>query len=180
MNNFKGLHDKSKSKFYTSIGGFATAGVLVPMINNAIIEMLIGDGDDDMTDEERMEWRKKMDAYDNLPEWVRRNNFCIWIGGERFITIPLPIELRAFYGMGEMWYQAGKGNMNGIDGKVNTKKVSVDMVNQLTELLPINPLGGNGDALSVIVPDAGKPLYQAFTNRDFLGSQYIKRVIIMR
>ena len=175
LNNFKGLHDKSKSKFYTSIGGFATAGVLVPMINNAIIEMLIGDGDDDMTDEERMEWRKKMDAYDNLPEWVRRNNFCIWIGGERFITIPLPIELRAFYGMGEMWYQAGKGNMNGIDGKVNTKKVSVDMVNQLTELLPINPLGGNGDALSVIVPDAGKPLYQAFTNRDFLGKPIYKK-----
>ena len=175
LNNFKGLHDKSKSKFYTSIGGFATAGVLVPMINNAIIEMLIGDGDDDMTDEERMEWRKKMDAYDNLPEWVRRNNFCIWIGGERFITIPLPIELRAFYGMGEMWYQAGKGNMNGIDGKVNTKKVSVDMVNQLTELLPINPLGGNGDALSVIVHDAGKPLYQAFTNRDFLGKPIYKK-----
>ncbi|MCS2475547.1 hypothetical protein NXX39_20945 [Bacteroides ovatus] len=175
LNNFKGLHDKSKSKFYTSIGGFATAGVLVPMINNAIIEMLIGDGDDDMTDEERMEWRKKMDAYDNLPEWVRRNNFCIWIGGERFITIPLPIELRAFYGMGEMWYQAGKGNMNGIDGKVNTKKVSVDMVNQLTELLPINPLGGNGDALSVIVPDAGKPLYQAFTNRDFFGKPIYKK-----
>ena len=171
LNNFKGLHDKSKSKFYTSIGGFATAGVLVPMINNAIIEMLIGDGDDDMTDEERMEWRKKMDAYDNLPEWVRRNNFCIWIGGERFITIPLPIELRAFYGMGEMWYQAGKG----IDGKVNTKKVSVDMVNQLTELLPINPLGGNGDALSVIVPDAGKPLYQAFTNRDFFGKPIYKK-----
>ena len=175
LNNFKGLHDKSKSKFYTSIGGFATAGVLVPMINNAIIEMLIGDGDDDMTDEERMEWRKKMDAYNNLPEWVRRNNFCIWIGGERFITIPLPIELRAFYGMGEMWYQAGKGNMNGIDGKVNTKKVSVDMVNQLTELLPINPLGGNGDALSVIVPDAGKPLYQAFTNRDFFGKPIYKK-----
>lgn len=175
LNNFKGLHDKSKSKFYTSIGGFATAGVLVPMINNAIIEMLIGDGDDDMTDEERMEWRKKMDAYNNLPEWVRRNNFCIWIGGERFITIPLPIELRAFYGMGEMWYQAGKGNMNGIDGKVNTKKVSVDMVNQLTELLPINPLGGNGDVLSVIVPDAGKPLYQAFTNRDFFGKPIYKK-----
>lgn len=70
------------------------------MINNAIIEMLIGDGDDDMTDEKWSE--KKMDAYDNLPEWVRRNNYCIWIGGERFITIPLPIELRAFYEWGNV------------------------------------------------------------------------------
>ena len=175
LNNFKGLHDKSKSKFYTSIGGFATAGILVPMINNAIIEMLVGDGDDDMTDEERVEWMKKKDAYDNLPEWVRRNNFCIWVGGDRFITIPLPIELRAFYGLGEMWYQMGKGNMNGIDGKVDVKKASLDMVNQLTELLPINPLGGNGDGLSVLVPDAGKPLYQAFTNRDFFGKPIYKK-----
>lgn len=175
LNNFKGLHDKSKSKFYTSIGGFATAGILVPMINNAIIEMLVGDGDDDMTDEERVEWMKKKDAYDNLPEWVRRNNFCIWVGGDRFITIPLPIELRAFYGLGDMWYQMGKGNMNGIDGKVDVKKASLDMVNQLTELLPINPLGGNGDGLSVLVPDAGKPLYQAFTNRDFFGKPIYKK-----
>lgn len=175
LNNFKGLHDKSKSKFYTSIGGFATAGILVPMINNAIIEMLVGDGDDDMTDEERVEWMKKKDAYDNLPEWVRRNNFCIWVGGDRFITIPLPIELRAFYGLGEMWYQMGKGNMNGIDGKVDVKKASLDMVNQLTELLPINPLGGNGNGLSVLVPDAGKPLYQAFTNRDFFGKPIYKK-----
>jgi len=137
--------------------------------------MLIGDGDDDMTDEEQAEWIRKRDAYDNLPEWVRRSNFCIWTGGERFITIPLPIELRAFYGLGEMWYQMGKGNMNGIDGKVDVKKASVDMVNQLTELLPINPLGGNGDALSVIVPDAGKPLYQVFANRDFFGKPIYKK-----
>jgi hypothetical protein len=175
LNNFKELHGRSKSKFYTSIGGFAAAGILMPMINNAIIGMLIGDGDDDMTDEERAEWIRKRDAYDNLPEWVRRSNFCIWTGGERFITIPLPIELRAFYGLGEMWYQMGKGNMNGIDGKVDVKKASVDMVNQLTELLPINPLGGNGDALSVIVPDAGKPLYQVFANRDFFGKPIYKK-----
>ena len=175
LNNFKELHGRSKSKFYTSIGGFAAAGILMPMINNAIIGMLIGDGDDDMTDEEQAEWIRKRDAYDNLPEWVRRSNFCIWTGGERFITIPLPIELRAFYGLGEMWYQMGKGNMNGIDGKVDVKKASVDMVNQLTELLPINPLGGNGDALSVIVPDAGKPLYQVFANRDFFGKPIYKK-----
>lgn len=175
LKNFKDLHDKSKSKFYTSIGGFASAGILLPMINNAIIEMLVGDEDDDMTDEERAEWARKRSAYDNLPEWVRKNNFCIWVGGERFVTIPLPIELRAFYGLGEMWYQMGRGNMNGIDGKIDVKKASLEMVNQLTELLPINPLGGNGDALSVIVPDAGKPLYQVFRNKDFFGKPIYKK-----
>lgn len=175
LKNFNDLHEKSKPKFYTAIGGFAAAGILIPMINNAVIGMLIGDDDDDMTDEERAKWMKNRDAYDNLPEWVRRNNFCIWAGGERFITIPLPIELRVFYGLGEMWYQMGRGNLNEIDGKVDIKKVSVDMVNQLTELLPINPLGGNGDALSVIVPDAGKPLYQVFANKDFFGKPIYKK-----
>lgn len=175
LKNFKDLHDKSKSKFYTSIGGFASAGILLPMINNAIIEMLAGDEDDDMTDEERAEWARKRSAYDNLPEWVRKNNFCIWVGGERFVTIPLPIELRAFYGLGEMWYQMGRGNMNGVDGRIDAKEASVNMLNQLSELLPINPLGGNGDVLSVIVPDAGKPLYQVFRNKDFFGKPIYKK-----
>lgn len=175
LNNLKGLHDRSRGKFYTTLGGFSAAGILLPMINNFIIESLIGDGDDDMTDEERAEWKKKRDSYDNLPEWVRKNNFCLWVGGEHFITIPLPIELRAFYGLGEMWYQMGRGNMNGVDGKLDTKKASIEMVNQLTELLPINPLGGNGDAISVLVPDAGKPFYQIFTNRDFFGKPIYKK-----
>lgn len=175
LSNFKGLHDKSKPKFYATLGGFAAAGILLPMINNAIIEMLVGDGDDEMTDEERAVWKRKRDSYDNLPEWVRKNNFCLWTGGENFITIPLPIELRAFYGLGEMWYQMGRGNMNGVDGKLDVGRASLEMVNQLTELLPINPLGGNGDAVSVIIPDAGKPIYQVFANRDFFGKPIYKK-----
>lgn len=175
LKNFKDLHGKSKSKFYTTIGGFAAAGILMPMINNAIIEILVGDDDDEMTDEERAAWKIKRDSYDNLPEWVRKNNFCLWVGGEHFITIPIPIELRAFYGLGEMWYQMGRGNMNGVDGKLDAKKVSLEMVNQLTELLPINPLGGNGDAISVLVPDAGKPFYQVMRNRDFFGKPIYKK-----
>lgn len=175
LSNFKGLHDKSKAKFYTSIGGFAAAGILLPMINNFIIESLVGDEDDEMTDEERVAWKKKRDSYDNLPEWVRKNNFCLWVGGEYFITIPLPIEMRAFYGLGEMWYQMGRGNMNGVDGELDAKKVSLEMINQITELLPINPFGGNGDAISVLVPDAGKPFYQVLTNRDFFGKPIYKK-----
>lgn len=175
LNNFKELHGKSKNKFYTTVGGFAAAGILLPMLNNFIIESLVGDGDDDLTDEERAEWKRKRDAYDNLPDWVRKNNFCLWVGGEHFITIPIPIELRAFYGLGEMWYQMGRGNMNGVDGRLDVPKASMEMVNQLTDLLPINPFGGNGDALSVMVPDTGKPFYQVLTNKDFFGKPIYKK-----
>ena len=61
---------------------------LVPLMNEALISAL-GGGDDD-------------DPYANLPEWVRRNNICIYIGDGNFFTLPLGQELAAFYSLGDI------------------------------------------------------------------------------
>ncbi|WP_294477058.1 LPD38 domain-containing protein [uncultured Bacteroides sp.] len=153
LNNFYRLAKGNPKKFNSALLGFTAAGVLLPMLNEFLIDMW-GDDDD-------------KDKYDNLPEWVRRNNFCFWLGDDRFVTIPLPIELRAFYGMGEIFNQWTKGNMK-------HKNVGYELVNQITELIPLNPLGGNGDVVSSFVPDAGKPFYQVMTNKDYFGKPIYK------
>ena len=148
--NFSRLSKKNPKVFYTTLGGFTTAGFLVPVLNGIAISML-GGGDDD-------------DYYENLPEWVRRNNLCLYVGNGKFVTIPLPIELRAFYGLGEMAYQATIGG-DGNDGD----KIAYQAINQITELLPINPLGNNGDLVTTMMPDVLSPFWQIYENKDFTG-----------
>ena len=154
LNNIVRLGKKNPKKFSAYVGGFTAAGIVLPLINDLLLGMF-GGGDDD-------------EYYDNLPEWVRRNNFCIWVGGDKFLTIPLPIELRAFYGMGEIFYQVCKGNMR-------HKSIGYELMNQVTDLLPMNPIGGNGDMLGNFVPDAGKPFYQNIVNKDFFGKPVYKK-----
>ncbi len=136
--------------FAKMLAGFTWAGFMIPAFTSVAIELY---GDDD-----------ERDAYDNLPEWVRRNNFCIYVPGlkGKFVTIPLPIELRAFYGIGELCYQVSAGN-------VKPLSAPYELVNQLTDLLPVNPMGQNGDLWSSFTPDAAKPFVQIARNRDFFG-----------
>jgi len=147
--NFSRLSKKNPKAFYTTLGGFTAAGFLVPVLNGIAISMLGGDDDD---------------YYGNLPEWVRRNNLCLYAGNGKFITIPLPIELRAFYGLGEMAYQAT------ISEDTNCgDKIAYQAINQITELLPINPLGNNGDLVTTLMPDVISPFWQIYENKDFTG-----------
>lgn len=148
--NFTRMAKKNPKAFYTTLGGFTTAGFLVPMLNGIAISMLGGDDDEDY--------------YGNLPEWVRRNNLCLYAGNGKFITIPLPIELRAFYGLGEMAYQATVGK-----DETSGDRIAYQAINQITELLPINPLGNNGDLVTTLMPDVLSPFWQIYENKDFTG-----------
>ncbi len=148
--NFGHLAKKNGKGFVTLLGGFTTAGFVIPILNQLAIALIGDDGDDDY--------------YNNLPDWVRRNNLCIYTGKGKFLTIPLPIELRAFYGLGEMAYQETIGK-NGSKGD----EIAYQAINQLTELLPINPLGNNGDLVTTFMPDALKPFWQINENMDFTG-----------
>ena len=165
--NFTNLAKANPKRFSAAIGGFTAAGILLPIMNNLLIGMFGGDDD--------------KDAYENLPEWVRKNNFCFWLGGDKFLTIPIPIELRAFYGAGELFrsYMEGKGD---------NRNIGMELMGQFTELLPINPFGGGewnipkgtptknivGTVVGNLMPDAGKPVYQVAQNRNFFGKPIYK------
>lgn len=155
--NFGGLAKKSAAKLGTVVGAFSAAGFMMPFVNRWLMN-LSGDGDD-------------QDYYQNLTEWTRRNNLCIYIPYSKgeFVTIPLPIELRAFFGLGDLAYQSTIGNSD----KKGTD-IAFDALNQLTELLPLNPLGNNGDIVSTVIPDALKPVWQVKNNLDFTGRPIFK------
>jgi hypothetical protein len=123
----------------------AFTGAAVMFLLGAVIAYLGGDDDDD----------DNKNAYYNLPEYVRRSNilFCI---GDHWISIPLPVEYRAFYGMGELMTSTfnGKEHLTGAE-------IAEAIAGQVTQILPIDFLEGGG-GLNAFVPSAAKPLWEAF------------------
>lgn len=153
LSNFNRLRVKNPVKFYSALGGFMTAGMLIPVINN-LLYSIIGGGDDN--------------PYNDLPEWVRRNNLCIYAGNGQFVTIPLPIELRAFYGLGDYAYQLTSGRE-----RLTPTGLAKGTVSQIADILPLNPTGNEG--FRTFVPDALAPIFETyFWNEDFTGKPIAK------
>lgn len=148
LTNFARLAKRNPGKFAGLASSYFVLGTMMPIINAAIASTMGGDGDED--------------DYYNLPEYVRRNNICIYVGGE-WITMPLPIELRAIYGLGELasGLLSGKENMTG--GKL-TKKIA----EQVSQIMPIDMMEGGG-GFSAFVPSYVKPAYEVWTNKDWTG-----------
>ena len=66
-------------------------------------------GDDDDDDDKN--------AYYNLPEYVRRSNI-LFRAGNSWVSIPLPVEYRAVYGMGELMISVLNGKEHLTDGEI--------------------------------------------------------------
>lgn len=132
------------------LASFVASGVLAPMLS-----MMLG-GDE------------AEEAYNNLSEWDRQNNMCIWTG-DGFIKWALPQELRVFHALGDNVYRYSKGKTTGTELLVNTML-------GLTDLLPVNPLGatkmedkGWKMAANSVTPDLMKPFTQLAMNVTYTG-----------
>ena len=151
LKNMGKLMVKHPGKMATALGAYGALGFMMPLINGAMLAMF-GDDED-------------KDAYWNLPDWVRRNNIVIYVPwtDEMFITIPLPHELRPFYGMGEAAFAA-------LSGRQETVEALADAALGLTEmLLPID-LTANGKNFWVnMTPTIGQPIAQVLANVDYFG-----------
>lgn len=108
------------------------------------------------------------DQYDNLSEWERRNNICIYAGHSNWVKVPLPIELRAFYGFGDV----ALGMTNPVFR--SEKGLWLDMLSQMTQILPLDFMGEGGDVIGSLIPDIVKPLYHVMVNRDWTGKPIYK------
>lgn len=149
--NFKRLGQKHPVAFTSALSMYAVSGFLMPVVNEFLSSILGGDDDD----------------YENLPEWVRKNNLVIslgkWGGDAMFFTIPLPIEMRAFYGLGETANQMTAGNVRG-------KDAALQIAGQFAEMLPLNFVTDAAGPWNAFTPDAFKPIVQAYiTNKDWTG-----------
>ena len=122
---------------------FTAAAVM--FIMGALVASLGGDDDDD----------DDKNAYYNLPEWVRRSNI-LFRAGDSWISIPLPVEYRAFYGMGELMTSVFSGKEHLTGGEI-----AEAILGQATQVLPIDFLDGGG-GWNAFIPSVGKPFSEAY------------------
>ena len=122
----------------------ALTGMATMFLLGAIVAYLGGDDDED-----------DKNAYYNLPEYVRRSNI-LFRAGDSWISIPLPIEYRAIYGMGELMTSVLSGKEHFTDGEIAEAVAA-----QMTQVLPLDFLEGDG-GLNAFVPSAAKPLWEAY------------------
>lgn len=146
MANFTGIVKNNPTKAIPLLTGLFLGGAALAMMNG-------GGGDDD--DEK---------DYYNLPEYIRRSNICLKVG-KHWLTVPMPIELRCFYGLGELAYSVMSGN-EFYEGK----ELAYEVASQLTQILPIDFLEGNQGTMA-FVPSAVKPVVEAYwLNQDWTGA----------
>ncbi len=137
------------AKFTVGATALFALGYVIPMLAQILGG---GDGDDD-----------DKNAYYNLPEYIRRSNICFY-AGEQWITIPLPIEYRAMYGMGELAHGVISGNE-----RYTNAELGRQMAAQISQIMPLDMLEGGG-GISPFIPSATKPFTEAYImNKSWTG-----------
>lgn len=141
-------------KALAALGAFSAAGFMAPLLAQAIISAFGGDDD----------------AYWDLPEWVRRNNFVFYIpwSENKFLIIPISQELRPFYAMGEIAMSVLMGKEEVLDGLKSAAGSFMD-------LLPIDFMGNGGNLAISLTPTVAQPFAQLVANTDYFGSPIYRR-----
>lgn len=138
----------------------AFTGIAAMFLLGAIVAYLGGDDDDD----------DDKNAYYNLPEYVRRSNI-LFRAGDSWVSIPLPVEYKAVYGMGELMISVLNGKEHLTDGEI-----AEAIAGQATQILPIDFLEGGG-GLNAFVPSAYKPLWEAYVaEKSWTGMPLYKNI----
>lgn len=151
--NFGRQLGRHPGKALTGVGAMFMLGLLMAAIGSG------DDGDDG-----------DKNAYYNLPEYVRRSNIVFRLPGmdEQWISIPLPVEYRAMYGMGELAMSAvsGKEHYTG-------EELANQIAGQFSQLMPIDFLEGGG-GWNAFVPSSVKPFAEVIANKSWTGMPLYK------
>ncbi|MFC2448328.1 MAG: LPD38 domain-containing protein [Prevotella denticola] len=109
-------------------------------------------------------------SYYNLPEYVRRSNIMFRMPGmeEMWVSIPLPVEYRALYGMGELMMSTISGKEHYTSGEL-----AGQIAGQVSQALPIDFMEGGG-GFKAFVPSAVKPFAEVMTNKSWTGMPLYK------
>ena len=142
-------------------------GALAALGNNVLI-----------ASEDEKDRKGVKDPYGELPDYVRRNNLCIYKGGGEFVTIPFAVELRAFYGLGDL--AAGLTFSPNVSGQKNP---ALDAVGCMSQLVPVMDYLGNSSAgkeplnemIKAISPSALSPFVEWELNTDWKGAPIERR-----
>ena len=151
--NFGRQLERHPGKALTAVGSMFMLGLLMAAIGGG------DDGDDG-----------DKNAYYNLPEYVRRSNIVFRLPGMdgQWISIPLPVEFRAMYGMGEL-------AMSAINGKEHytVEELANQIAGQISQLMPIDFLEGDGGR-NAFAPSFVKPFAEVIANKSWTGMPLYK------
>lgn len=145
-------------KFTAVTASWLTSGVLVPIVNAALMSLLGGDDD--------------KDKYWQFTKWDRRNNLIMWVPfTHEYIKIPLAQEFRAFYGIGDM---IASKMMGGELAEESWSQYGEDLLGQVVDMLPLDPTGYDGNVAVSLMPNAIRPVFELAFNVDFTGKPLFK------
>lgn len=157
-------------KFTAVTASWIASGVLVPIVNAALMQIAAafggGDGDD-------KKWYKDISKkYWQFTKWDRRNNLIMWFPfTHEFIKIPLAQEFRAFYGVGDM---IASKMMGGELAEESWSRYGEDLLGQVVDMLPLDPTGYDGNIAVSLMPNAIRPVFELAFNVDFTGKPLFK------
>ena len=145
-------------KFTAVTASWLASGVLVPIVNAALMSLLGGDDD--------------KDKYWQFTKWDRRNNLIMWIPfTHEYVKIPLAQEFRAFYGVGDM---IASKMMGGELVEESWSQYAEDLLGQVVDMLPLDPTGYDGNIAVSLMPNAIRPVFELAFNVDFTGKPLFK------
>lgn len=173
IKNFK--NNKAGTIGYIASAPFLS-GMAMALLNNFII-----------SNEDEKDRKGVKDPYAELPDYIRRNNLCVYIGGGEFVTIPLAIEERAFYGLGD--FAAGMTFSKNISSQkmpnlTENKDIDkylnpfMDAVGCMSQLVPVADYLGNSsfgkhpaqEAIKAVAPSPTAPFLEWVYNSDWKGA----------
>ncbi len=145
-------------KFTAVTASWLASGVLVPIVNAALMSLFGGDDD--------------KDKYWQFSKWDRRNNFIMWVPTtHEFVKIPLAQEFRAFYGIGDM---IASKMIGGELAEESWSQYAEDLLGQVVDMLPLDPTGYDGNIAVSLMPNAIRPVFELAFNVDFTGKPLFK------
>nr|DAG18348.1 MAG TPA: Cytosine specific methyltransferase [Caudoviricetes sp.] len=145
-------------KFTAVTASWLASGVLVPIVNAALMSLLGSDDD--------------KDKYWQFTKWDRRNNLIMWVPfTHEYIKIPLAQEFRAFYGIGDM---IASKMMGGELAEESWSQYAEDLLGQVVDMLPLDPTGYDGNIAVSLMPNAIRPVFELAFNVDFTGKPLFK------
>ncbi len=173
IKNFK--NNKAGTIGYIASAPFIS-GMAMALLNNFFI-----------SNEDEKDRKGVKNPYAELPDYIRRNNLCVYIGGGEFVTIPLAIEERAFYGLGD--FAAGMTFSKNISSQkmpnlTENKDIDkylnpfMDAVGCMSQLVPVADYLGNSsfgkhpaqETIKALAPSPTDPFLEWVYNSDWKGA----------
>ena len=134
----------------TLFASLAALGASQALLNKMLVAMLGGDDDDD---------------YYNIPDYIRKSHFCIYVGDHKYIRLALPQEFSVPFSLAGLWQER-------LDNpRMSNKEFGLRFAESVSMALPVDPVRGESYfSPDAFLPTAARPaIYDVPSNEAWTG-----------